>query len=145
MHHADRISGASATTEQHHPKKVIATPDSAGVQKHSMLVANLFLWWCTQLHRHDVGGCMRLERTSFHWPEAAKFAPLTPPRRFRVSRCPAMASSCRDHQGFLAVFVFPCPGAVPRECRDPLFSALWLHRGGPLTMDQFFSTDRQRR
>jgi hypothetical protein len=104
MHHADRISGASATTRQRRPKRLSRHQIRRERKNIPCYVAFLFLWLCTQLHRHDVGGCMRLERTGSHWPEAAQLHPSPPPRRFRVSSCPAMASSCRDHQSFLAVF-----------------------------------------
>jgi hypothetical protein len=51
-----------------------------------------------------------------------------PTREFRVSLCPAMASSCRDRQGSLAVF--PALGLCLANA-GPAFPALWPHQKDP--------------
>jgi len=123
------------------PKKAIATPDSAERKNIPCFVAFLFLWLCTQLHRHDVGGCMRLERTGSHWPEAAQLHPSPPPRGFRVSSCPAMASSCRDHQGFLAVFCLSLPWGCASRMPGPAFLRALVAPKRTLTMEHFPRSD----
>jgi len=50
-----------------------------------------------------------------HWPEAARSHPSPLVQGLAVSR---LASSCRDRQGFLAVFCLSLPwGCAARECR----------------------------
>lgn len=112
-------------------KTVIATPDSAGVQRHFMLWQSYFCGCALNCIAMTSEVAWRLEPTGSHWPEEGAIPPLTLPTN-SGSRC---IPSWRRAAGTAKVpWRFPCPGAVPRECRTRLFPSSVAPRG-PLTIN----------
>jgi hypothetical protein len=143
MRAADRIS-ANTPSRRHHPKRVVATPDSAGVQSHPMLRGSPIFVVCAQLHCHDVGGCMEACTNRLSLAGCGAIGPPSPRIQGLVvsGHGVGLQGPLRFPGGFLS---FPGrPGAVPREYRTRFSPPSGCTERTLAIEDPFSSPERQR-